>query len=235
MDFVQLIRETRIVEAYIIARNSIDNKQTNLNADKCWVKIYEDGVFDENLIVIDRAVLPEDLHQAIRIYFCLSIIDWDESKRCEFRKAAKTIIAMVSREYRIWLNEDRRNFLIDPNLRVFLQDLISHFSADKLFKDKADISAVKAQFSGTLLQCNLIKKHEFGNDMLQYADDYAYLNLKDQALQIYQAIMNDFTGDLNSSFKAAFPEVGFINDFSSEENEIFNKARNRYERLKLAQ
>ena len=131
--------------------------------------------------------------------------------------------------------EDKRNFCIDPNIRIFLQDLIYHFSAHKLFEDKADMSAVKAQLSGTILQCGLIKKYEFGNDMLQYADDYASLGLREQALQIYQAIQNDFNNNnVSSTFKTAFPEIRYIDDPDLKENEVFNKAKNKFEELKFA-
>jgi|GEM_PF-6723634 len=232
MDFVQLLREGKIDKAYAVAKTIMDNGQNKLNANKCWVKIYEDGIFDEKLIVIDRTELPADLHQAIRIFFCLSIINWDEAKLSQYRKATKLIAAMISREYRVWLEEDRKSFLVDPNLRIFLQDLVDHFSAQNLFEDKADISAVKAQFSGTLLQCGLIKKHEFGSDMLQYADCYAAVGLKDQAQQMYQFIMNDFAGNVNRSFATAFPEVKFMGEPNAEENEIFNKAKSKCEALK---
>src|SRR6202012_2362924 len=236
MDFVQLIREGKIEEAYINVRSLIDNKETKLNADKCWTKIYEGNFFEESMVVVDRAVLPEDFHQSIRIYLCLSIIQWDAKKLSEFRKAAKFIIAKISQEYRIWLMEDTRSFHVDPNIRVFLQDLIYHFSSYKLFEDKADMAAVKAQLSGTLLQCGLIKKYEFGNDMLQYADEYASLGLREQALQIYQAIQNDFINThVNNPFRTTFPEIRYINDPDPKENEVFNKAKNKVEELKLVQ
>ena len=93
------------------------------------------------------------------------------------------------------------------------------------------LSAIKAQLSGSLLQLGWIEKKDFGMDMLQYAESYENVRLKDQAMNIYKAIINDFESQSRNLSSGLFPEIQHVDDPTDEELEIITKAKDALDRL----
>lgn len=228
IDISLLINDGNFSKASAEIESQLKKQNTVYISQQAWHKINLDSDFSEEEIKLDENLLPEEFFETIRIYYFLIDSDWPTDKKEKYLKISKHIILKISTFIRNNLFGEIR---FDPNLRESLQDFIQFVKKQGLKNDQADLSAIKAQLSGSLLQLGWIEKKDFGIDMLQYAESYENVGLTDQSMNIYKAIINDFKSQSRELSSGLFPEIQHIDDPTDEELEIITKAKDALDRL----
>lgn len=125
---------------------------------------------------------------------------------------------------------DREGYQVNPEIRDSLQNFIDILK-NKADEDKAvaNLAVAKVQISHAVP--NLLQKHQIGEDMLQFAKSYENIGQTEMSIKIYQGIMADFECDSVKSSSGLLPEISHVDDRPVSEIEIFEKAKNSYERL----
>lgn len=224
IDIALLINNENFSKASSEIESKIKKKKKIFNCLKAWNKINLGLEFKEEEIIIDENFLPEDFFETIRVYVFLRDSSWPNDKKEKYLNISKNILLKISLYIRNNLFEEIR---FDPNLRENIQ----HFIECVEQQDKADLSAIKAQLSGSLLQLGWIEKETYGIDMLQYAESYENVGLESKSINIYKALINDFESQSRKLSSGLFPEIQHIDEPTKEELEIINKAKESLNRL----
>jgi hypothetical protein len=121
-------------------------------------------------------------------------------------------------------------FKVYPEIRDGIQEFIDLLKI-KLEEDKAiaNLTAAKAKISNSI--GNILEKYEIGEDMLQFAEHFEKVGETEIAIRIHQGIMNDFECESVKLSSGIIPEASHIDDRPEAEIEIFEKAKNHFERL----
>lgn len=183
---------------------------------RVWTQIYDGHKFENIDRNIDFDNFDNEIIETVKLYIHLSQSDWDDELLSEFRRVAKMIIAETGSEIRnasynnvngqIVHNPD---FLINPEVRNYIQVLIEHFDKKELHESKADLARVKAQLTLTM---NLEKRF-VGADMIQYGKFYENVKQYEDSTKIYYGVIHDFEEALDTTYEdkdEQFLELDFL-------------------------
>ena len=231
-DIATLIKKGNFTKASSQIDLLIRKKKEFYLCHKTWLTINSGSQFNVEEININKNRLSEDFHETIRLYIFVIGTFWQKDFKKEYLKAAKQIILKISQYLRYHIFDE---VYFDPELRNNLQDFIEVVEKLKLLEDKADLSAIKAQLSSTLLQMGLIEKYMLGEDMLQYAESYETVGLSTKSIEIYKGILNDFKSNSSKVSSGLFPEIQRIDDPTENELKIIQTAKESLIRLGVVQ
>lgn len=119
-------------------------------------------------------------------------------------------------------------YKIDPDLRNSMQEFYDLMDENYLMP-KANIAAAKTRVSQAIF--NLISKSDFGNDMLQMGTSYEKIGENGMAARIYQGVLNDFEAESVKLSSGLFPEISQVDDRNEDEIEVYNKAKELFEKI----
>ncbi|WP_154402527.1 hypothetical protein [Mucilaginibacter endophyticus] len=139
------------------------------------------------------------------------------------------LLADTTMQKGVYLSQAKGVYKVDASLRSELQAFIDLLKETDDVQAIANASAAKAQISLSI--GDLLKKHEIGQDMLQFAAGYENAGLKDQAARIYQNILSDFECESVQLSSNLIPEITHVDTRTDEEIEIFETAKNRFETI----
>lgn len=120
------------------------------------------------------------------------------------------------------------SYKIEPNLRDSMQEFYNLMD-DNYLVPKANIAAAKTRVSQAIF--NLISKSDFGNDMLQMGISYEKIGENEMAARIYQGVLNDFEAESVKFSSGLFPEISQVDDRNEDEIEVYNKAKELFEKI----
>jgi hypothetical protein len=199
-EILNLIDKQKYSEAYVLTKSQ-DKLETIYEV---WSKIHEGHKFEN----IDRNInfenFDNEIIETVKLYIHLSQSNWNDELLSEFRRVAKMIIAETSSKLRNASCSNingqilhNPNFVINPEIRIYIQDLIEHFNKKELYESKADLARVKAQLTLTM---NLEKRF-IGADMIQYGNFYENVKQYEDSTQIYYGVIHDFEEALDMTYK----------------------------------
>ncbi|MBB2151405.1 hypothetical protein [Pedobacter gandavensis] len=129
----------------------------------------------------------------------------------------------------VYLSDLGDVYQVNPEIRNELQLFIELLKNKNEIAAIANVAAVKAQISNSI--GNLLKRHEIGEDMLQFGQSYEAVGQTEMASKIYSGIMNDFECASLKRSSGLFPEISYVDTRSQEEIMVFEKAKIRFENL----
>ncbi|MFK7907371.1 MAG: hypothetical protein AB8B69_19710 [Chitinophagales bacterium] len=207
------------LEVFRILANALDKRETE----------YKEISFNTNLY-------EQEWMEGIAVYLALDESEIEKKALEIYRKGLVGIVFKIHhfiRESAIEVTDSgthfKEDFYINPQLRVDLQAIIDLWKKQKFFKSVLNMVVAKAQLS-TVMN-HRIERFEIGRDMLQCAGGYEELDYKENAVQMYQAILHDFECESVKLSSGLFPQVSYVDTRPMEEIEVFEKAKERYEAL----
>ncbi|WPU99709.1 hypothetical protein SNE26_27225 [Mucilaginibacter sp. cycad4] len=139
------------------------------------------------------------------------------------------LLADTTMQKGVYLSQAKDVYEVDISLRSKLQAFIDLLKETDDVQAIANVSAAKAQISLSI--GDLLKKHEIGQDMLQFASGYENAGLKDQAARIYQNILSDFECESVQLSSNLIPEIAHVDTRTDEEIEVFETAKKHFETI----
>lgn len=180
----------------------------------------------------------EEYFEGLDVYKALNNSDLDKDKFQEYSNILVQLAFKTGGFTRLMADTAMRNgvhlsdidtYKVHSDLRAKFQEFIDLLKEKNDIKSIANVSASKAQITTSI--GNLLKKEDIGIDMIQFADSYVDVGQTQQAIQIYKGIMNDFESESVRNSSGLFPEISQVDTRPKAEIEIFEKAKEQYERL----
>ncbi|MFC0517975.1 hypothetical protein ACFFGT_27425 [Mucilaginibacter angelicae] len=186
---------------------------------------FEANVYQEEFLegfnlykVLNGSAIPETQLQEYKIALTFLVF-----KMGGFIK----LLADKTMQQGVYLSQVENVYKVNPSLRSELQAFIDLLKETDDVQAIANVSAAKAQIS--LSVGDLLKKHEIGQDMLQFARGYENAGLKDEAIRIYRNILSDFECESVKLSSNLFSEIAHVDTRTDEEIEVFEAAKKRFE------
>jgi len=218
-DELKVVLKKSNLKVFKILADALENKETK----------YEQVSFNPDLY-------EEEWIEGIAVYLVLDESEVEEEVLKIYRKGLVSVVFKIHhfiRESAVEMTDSgayfKEDFYINPQLRTDLQKIIDLWKKQKFFKSVLNMMVAKAQLS-TVMN-HRIERFEIGKDMLQCAAGYEELDYKDNATQMYQAILHDFECESVKLSSGLFPQISYVDTRPMEEIEVFEKAKERYEAL----
>lgn len=232
---IQLIKENKFEELKQSLKNSSD-----FQIHKFLLEVLENNKIEIDGESFNSKKFQEEFIEGLEIYSVLEKSNIDELQLKAYSNILVELafkmsgfiqlMANTAMNKGVYLSDMGETYKVKPEIREKLQSFIDVLKK-RADEDKAiaNVAAAKAQVSNSIR--NLLEKFEIGEDMLQFAQSYVQVGETQLASKIYQGIMNDFECESVRNSSGLFPEISQIDTRPKEEIAIFEKAKEKWEKL----
>lgn len=230
-----LIQENRFEEL----KQKLNNPDSELKIHQLVFRILNNEHIEDDNNFIEASRYQEEFLEGLELYkaFYKSAMPEAQFKEYTFvlvhlvYKMGEFIklLANTAMNKGVYLADFENIYKVNPEIRNELQLFITLLKDKNEIKAIANVAAAKAQISNSIP--SLLKKHEIGEDMLQFAQSYEAVGQTEVAVKIYSGIMNDFECESIRLSSGLFPEISQFDTRSKEEIAVFEKAKYHYENL----
>ncbi len=232
---IPLIQQNKFDELKYVLQNS----DSGLKIHQVLLQVLNGNHLDEADYGFEANMYQEEFLEGINLYKALNKSEIPKKQLQEYKIALTFLVfkmggfikllADTTMQKGVYLSQAKGVYKVDASLRSELQAFIDLLKETDDVQAIANASAAKAQISLSI--GDLLKKHEIGQDMLQFAAGYENAGLKDQAARIYQNILSDFECESVQLSSNLIPEITHVDTRTDEEIEIFETAKNRFETI----
>ena len=232
---IELIRQNKFQEL----KEKIENRENSFQIYK-----YLGDVLNKIKVEIDGKSFnaqkyQEEFFEGLEIFKALNKSeipkdDFKEYTNILVQLAFKTggfikLMANTALKNGVYLSDISDTYKVHPELRSKFQEFIDLLKEKNDTISIANVAGAKAQITTSI--GNLLEKQDIGNDVLQSADSYANIGHTKQAIQMYREILKDFESESVKNSSGLFPEISQVDTRPEAEIEIYEKAKNQYEKL----
>jgi hypothetical protein len=229
----QLIQQNKFDEL----KYALQNSDSGLRIHALLLQILNGNNLKETDYGFEANVYQEEFLEGFNLYKVLNGSAIPKTQLQEYKIALTFLVfkmggfvkllADKTMQQGVYLSQVENVFKVNTSLRSELQAFIDLLKETNDVHAIANISAAKAQISLSI--GDLLKKHEIGQDMLQFARSYEDAGLKDEAIRIYKNILSDFECESVKLSGNLFSEIAHVDTRTNEEIEVFEAAKDRFE------
>ena len=220
-------------------KKALESSDSSFKIHQILLRILNNETVNETEYGFEANVYQEEFSEGFNLYKALNESTISPAHLQEFKLALTFLVfkmggfiklmADTAMRKSVYLSQIENVYKVNPIIRDDLQSFIELLNQTNDKKAIANVAAAKAQISLSI--GNLLSKPQIGQDMLQFAIGYADIGLKDEAVQIYKNILNDFESESVKLSSGFFPEITYADTRSPEEIEVFEIAKSRFEAL----